>query len=144
MKAFVLSFLMVVFSAQLFAAHYQQKGNSAEKQSLYIIKSATLMKTPSASPKGYYEFYSDCSGLKEAENGLQKNGLDKYVGASGRVFQIAELFAKYERRVNGGHGNMNFKSQEDADVICIVNKMGDQFTIDIYTGQEAEELLAGK
>lgn len=144
MKALILSLTALIFSTVAFATHYQQKGKVGEEKSLYIVNDGMLMKAPMLHAKPFYEFYSDCSGLKNKESGLIKTGLSEYQGQSGRIHEIADLFATYERRANRGGGELAIESTHDKDVVCILNSTGTTYTIDIYTGKDAKEYLASK
>lgn len=143
MKTIILSLFALTLSTTIYATHYQQKGNVADEQSKYIINDAMLMKAPLMHPKPFYEFYSDCSSLKNEESGLVKTGLAEYRGASGRYHKIADLFKTYENRAKRS-GAMKIKSQHDDDVVCVLSSNGTEYTIDIYTGQDAIDFMSGE
>ena len=141
MKTLVFTFLALAISTQLFATHYHQNGNTSESRSLYYVQDGVLMKATIQAPKGYYEFYSDCSGLKNEESGLTKTGLSEYLSESGKTHKIADLFRTYENRAKLSREDVNITSQHDSDVICVLKKTGEKFTVDIYTGKDAKSYL---
>jgi len=138
MKKIFLIILVTSLSLNSFATHYVQKGNVDEAKSNYFIYKERVFKMPKIEVKPFYDFYGDCSGLKQAESGLEKTGKAEYTGASGTVHNIAKIFSTYERRAMAmGDSDYSFNSHHDTDVFVVFTKEGKDFTINIYTGSDA-------
>ncbi len=135
MKKILLFIILVSFSFNSFAAHYVQKGNVDKAKSTYLVYKGSVFTMPKADLKPTYDFYGD---VKQAENDLVKTNQSEYLSASGKTHDLIELFKTYEARAfSMGEHSYSFNSNHDTDVFVMFSKTAKDFTINIYTGQDA-------
>lgn len=134
MKRGIIVLVLVILSGQLFADHYQQKGNIDKETSLFTIK-----ETKPSIQNGKTSNTSSITLAGQAiKEYFETNSINDYLGASGRTHKISDLFSTYQRRaLSMGENSHSFVSDHDTDVMVVFTKKGKDYTVDIYTGEDA-------
>ncbi len=139
MKKVLLFVFLSAISSGAFAIQYQLNGKMNEPKHLFKIYNLHI---DNVEPKPFYEFTADCMALNTGDNVVAKSLSNEYISETGQVHVIADVFEKYKRRVlKNSIEKMTFTGHEDTDVIVNVQKNGQDYTIDIYTGEDARKFI---
>lgn len=124
------------------ATVYRLAGQTDKEESQFEI---TNLKVASADLKQVYNFISELDAVATGNNILTQQDAITFIGASGKEFNVIDIFKKHElRALSVGDQDMSFTTNMDVDVLCTVGKVGYKYFIYIFTGEDAVEFRKKK
>ena len=128
--------LLAVMGLPTFAGHY-----SVEKSISTLKVEGAINTMKEEIDTDLFKYKLVCQNEAYSYSMLKDSKINEYISETGQVHLISELLHKYENVLeNIKETTFEINGKQDVDVFYMLTKKDNKYTIDIYTGEDANKM----